>query len=98
VYDNINFMDRKRDERAGHAPKMISMTSAAQVICDEIPVTGLTQSMHDPSKPLRLKDIVLSPGITDADGLGARISTSLIADAVKRLFCHVFFSPYFLID
>ena len=78
-------MDRKRDEEAGHTAVYTSMTNAAHVVCEDIPCSGLTQSMHNPAVPLQLKDIVLSPGITGSDGVGERISASLIADAIRRL-------------
>ncbi|KAF1936288.1 hypothetical protein EJ02DRAFT_387630, partial [Clathrospora elynae] len=85
AYDNINFADRKRDEEAGHSVAFRSYTNAMQVICKDLPANGLTQDMHNPAIPLYLKDVVLGPGITDSDGIGVRITFSLIADAVKRL-------------
>ena len=85
MYDNINFLDRKRDEEAGHAAVYRAMTNASYVICEDIPTTGLFQSMHNPTRPLQLEDVALSPGITGSDGIGVHISTSLIADAVKRV-------------
>ncbi|KAF1936991.1 hypothetical protein EJ02DRAFT_478313 [Clathrospora elynae] len=84
AYDNTNFADRKRDEEAGHSVAFRSYTNAMQVICKDLPENGLTQDMHNPAFPLFLKDVVLGPGITDSDGIGVRITSSLIADAVKR--------------
>lgn len=85
AYDNINFMDRKRHEQAGHTPVYRSFTNAVYVICEDIPATGLNASMHDPTIPLNPRDVILSPGITGSDGVGPKISRNLIADAVKRL-------------
>ncbi|KAK0123584.1 hypothetical protein ONS96_000425 [Cadophora gregata f. sp. sojae] len=67
VYDNINFQDNKRDEVLGHVKTQEAMTTAAIIICPEIPITGLTQSMHNPTVPLAWKDIVFSPGISGLD-------------------------------
>jgi hypothetical protein len=78
-------MDRKREEEAGHEQAFRSFTNAMYVLCEDIPNTGLKQDIHDPTVPLRLKDVALSPGITGSDGEGSRISCSLIADAIKRL-------------
>ena len=85
AYDNINFMDRKWHEQAGHTPVYRSFTNAVYSICEYIPATGLNASMHDPTVSLNSRDVILSPGITDSEGIGPKISRSLIADAVKRL-------------
>ena len=86
VYDNINFMDRKRHEDAGHTASYRAFTNAAFVVCDELPADGLTQDMHNPSIPLSLRDIATSPALTGGDDIGRRVSSSLIADAVQRLY------------
>jgi len=83
VYDNINFKDMKRDEVIGNKSEMRSMTTAAVVICPELPPGGLDQSMHDPSKPLYLHDILSGPGISGGDDIGLKITRCLIADAIK---------------
>ena len=65
---------------------MSAMTTAAIVRCPELPPSGLTQAMHNPTKALHLRDILSSPGVSgNDDGLGVSISKRLIADAVKRL-------------
>jgi hypothetical protein len=70
-------MDRKRDEDAGHM--------AVYVECEDLPPAGLTQSMHDSTVPLQLRDIVTGPAIAGGDDVGPQVSRSLIADAVRRL-------------
>lgn len=65
---------------------MRAMTTAALVLCPEIPASGLRQSMHDPTKPLQLLDIFNSPAVLGEDnGVGIRITRSLVSDAVKSL-------------
>jgi hypothetical protein len=85
VYDNINFKDTKRDEVVGHKSHMCSMTTAAIILCPELPSSGLHQVMHNPTVPLRVHDIFSAPGISDDDSIGLDISRSLITDAIKRL-------------
>jgi hypothetical protein len=85
AYDNINFMDRKRDEDAGHTAVYRSFTNAMYVECKDLPTAGLTQDMHDPTVPLQLRDIVTGPGIAGVDDIGPQATRSLIADAIKRL-------------
>jgi len=89
VYDNINFKDTVRDEVVGHKSVMRSMTTAAIVICSELPSNGLRQDMHHPEIPLCIDDIFSSTGVSGDDhGLGARISANLIAEAIMRLHEH----------
>ncbi len=88
VYDNINFRDTKRDETLGHAATMRSMTTAAIIKCPELPETGLTQSMQDPSVELKVEDIFNSPALcgNDADrNIGPEITRYLISDAIRRV-------------
>jgi hypothetical protein len=76
-------METRRSEEAGHTKKMLSATTAALVLCPELPDTGLKQSMHDPTIPLEYMDIAaasLAGSEVDLD-----ISKSLIADAIKRI-------------
>jgi hypothetical protein len=84
VYDNFNFKDTKRDELLGHSATMRAMTTAAVVICPELPTSGLTQSMHNPILPLNMHDIFGSPAIS-GDNIGVEISRSLISDEIKRI-------------
>jgi hypothetical protein len=57
------------------------------VECKDLPPSGLTQDMHDPTIPLRLQNIVTvrGPAITGVDDIGPQASRSLIADAIRRL-------------
>ena len=65
---------------------MRSMTTAAIVLCPELPLSGLRQSMHNPTIPLRLEDILDAPSISGEDGgIGLNITRSLISDAIKRI-------------
>jgi hypothetical protein len=65
---------------------MQAMTTAALVYCPELPLTGLRQSMHNPTVPLNIHDIFGSPAISGNDrGVGNNITRSLISDAIKRL-------------
>ncbi|KAF2024854.1 hypothetical protein EK21DRAFT_77790 [Setomelanomma holmii] len=41
--------------------------------------------MHNPSVPLRLRDIVTGPALAGTDDVGVQVSRSLIAEAIKRL-------------
>ena len=78
-------MDRKRDEDAGHTAVYKSFTNAMYVECEDLPASGLTQDMRNPTIPLRLRDIVTGPAITGVDDIGPQASRSLIANAIKRL-------------
>jgi hypothetical protein len=84
VYDNLNFKDVKRDEVVGHTAEMRSVTTAAVVYCPDIPPTGLQQSMHDPTIPLRVDDIFNSPGISGSEH-APTITRALISDAIKKI-------------
>ena len=59
---------KKRDQVTGNTDTMRSMTTAAIVLCPGLPLSGLRQSMHDPTIPLRLKDILAAPSISGEDG------------------------------
>jgi hypothetical protein len=43
---------------------MTNLTTAAVVLCPELPSTGLLQSMHDPSIKLDVNEIYFAPGIS----------------------------------
>jgi len=65
---------------------MRAMTTAALVLCPELPPSGLRQSMHNPTIPLKLDNIFNSPAISGMDGgIGLEITRSLISDAIKRI-------------
>jgi hypothetical protein len=86
VYDNVNFKDTVRDEALGHTAVMRNLTTAAIVICPEIPDSGLQQSMHDGTKDLDIRDIFNAPAISgDDNGIGVRISTYLISEAIQKV-------------
>jgi hypothetical protein len=63
---------------------MQNLTTAAIVLCPELPVTGLDQSMHNPTIELSLHDILNGSAIS-GDDIGVEITRSLISDAVKRI-------------
>jgi hypothetical protein len=63
---------------------MEAVTTAAIVLCPDLPAGGLSQSMHDPSIPLSAKDIFAGPGIV-GDDTGLLISQHFIAEAVKSV-------------
>jgi hypothetical protein len=87
VYDNVNFKDTVRDEVLGHTAVMRNLTTAAIVICPELPDSGLQQSMHDGTKDLDIRDIFNAPAISgDDNGIGVRISTYLISEAIKKVY------------
>lgn len=84
VYDNMNFKNTTRHEVVGHRSKMEAVTTAAIVLCPDLPPSGLLQSMHNPSIPLSTRDIFNGPGIAgDDDGLF--ISRHFIAEAIKSV-------------
>src|SRR5467141_272965 len=65
---------------------MRAMTTAALVLCPELPPSGLRQSMHNPTIPLKLDNIFNSPAISGMDGgIGLEITRNLISDAIKRI-------------
>ena len=59
-HDNYSFVDRVRDQALGvpHST-MRSLTTSICAKCPHLPPTGLHQSMHDPSKPLDYKILVI---------------------------------------
>jgi len=82
----MNFKDTKRDETLGHTSKMSAMTTSAIIINRELPSSGLTQSMHDPTIPLELTDLFRSPGISgNNQDTNQKISKAVIARAIKGL-------------
>ena len=82
----MNFKETTRHEVLGHAAAMRAVTTAAIVICPELPPGGLQQSMHNPSIPLNVHDFFTAPSITGNDnGVGVAITSSLISDAVQRV-------------
>lgn len=84
VYDNMNFKETVRDESLGHKAVMTAMTTAAVVICPEIPPEGLTQDMHNPLYKLDASDIVESPGLRNV-ALHREIVISLLITAVNKV-------------
>jgi len=84
VYDNINIQDRVRHEDVGHRAGRIDATNASVYLCDDIPLDGLRQDMHNPSIPLTLEDVTWSVGL-EGDASELAIAQSHIADAVKRI-------------
>lgn len=80
AYENINFMNRKQHEQAGHTLVYRSFTNAVYVISENIPMTELNASKHDPTVPLNFREVVLSPGITGWDGVGPKIWRGLNTD------------------
>lgn len=90
-------MDKKRDEVVGNTGSHQSMTTAIIVVCPEIPLSGLTQDMHDPSVLLDFR-ISFLPGITGEDGfvgtaqnttgqllISTQITQYLITDCIARI-------------
>ena len=66
---------------------MWSITMAAIVLCPRLPLSGLRQSIYNPTILLRLKDILTAPSISGEDnGIGLSITRSLILDIIKRLY------------
>lgn len=64
---------------------MRAMTTAALILCPELPSSGLRQSMYNPAILLDLLDIYNSPAVGEGDDISTRITTSLISDAIKNL-------------
>src|SRR5690242_3774078 len=82
----MNFKDTKRDEVLGHTATMRNLTTAAIIICPDLPMSGLQQNMHDPTKELHEQDILNAPAISGNDnGFGVNISTYLISDAIRKV-------------
>ena len=62
------------------------MTTAAIILCPDLPATGLRQSMHDPTIPLDVFDIFNALVISGNDNeVGNDITRSLIVDAIRRV-------------
>jgi hypothetical protein len=81
----LNFKDVKKDEIIGHTTQMRAVTTAVLLYCPDMPSTGLQQSMHDPTIPLRLDDIFRSPGISGSEH-APTITRALISDAIRRIY------------
>jgi hypothetical protein len=63
VYDDFNFLDRVRDRALGSSRNMMqNLTTSLLLRCEDYPDDGLTQSMHGPSHPLQLTDILRASG------------------------------------
>jgi hypothetical protein len=59
VYDNFNFLDRVRDQALGSSRNIMrNLTTSLRLRREDYPDNGLTQSMHDPSHPLELNEIL----------------------------------------
>jgi hypothetical protein len=82
VYDNMNFESTVQDEHLGHTSKMETMTTAAIVLCPELPDKGLTQDMHDPSVQLSIDDILTNLCIDDTY---IEIQRGCIIQAINRI-------------
>ena len=77
----MNFKDTTRHEVAGHSSEFAAVTTAAIVECPGLPPTGLNQSMHNPSVPLALHDILEGPAVA-GDNHGPAITRGIIAMAL----------------
>ena len=84
-YDNFDFKDTIRDELLGHKAKMRNLTTSWVMICPELPATGLTQDMHDPTIQLQTMDILNSPAVCGGDDIGPKISTYHIVEAIRKV-------------
>jgi hypothetical protein len=63
------------------------MTIAAIILCPKLLTLGLYQSIYNLTIPLRLKDILAAPSISNKDGgIGLSITWSLISDVIKRIY------------
>jgi len=66
---------------------MRAIITIAIMLCPELPLLGLHQSIHNLTIPLRLKDILDAPSISSKDGrIGVNITQSLISDLIKRIY------------
>jgi len=71
----------------GHTATIQAITTAAIVLCPKLLPLGLCQGIHDPTIPLRLKDILNAPSISSEDNrIRVNITQSLILDALKRIY------------
>jgi hypothetical protein len=84
VWDNLNIKQEVRHEDVGHRRSQLDITNASVCIHPEMPEAGLHQSMHNPAVPLSLEDVVFSEGMHGSP-IDEEITSSLIADAVRRL-------------
>jgi hypothetical protein len=84
-YDNLDFKDSVRDELLGHKAKMRNMTTSWVMKCPELPATGLTQDMHDPTVQLDSLHILNSPAVNGGDERNPQISIAHIVDAIRRV-------------
>jgi hypothetical protein len=81
VYDNFNFLDR--DQALGSSKNVMqNLTTSLLLRCDDYPDDGLTQSMHDPSHPLELMDILRG---TLRDAVSKQWSRFLIVDSIRKV-------------
>jgi hypothetical protein len=85
AYDNMNFKETKRDESIGNQSSIQCMTTSVIVLCPELPLSGLRQDMHNPTIPLRYKDIRFSSGLRGGHGLQSNISKAIIFNALKTV-------------
>ena len=85
VYDNFNFLDRVRDQALGSSRNVMqNLTTSLLLHCEDYPDEGLTQSMHDPSHPLGLMEILLAPG-TQRDDVSKQWARFLIIDSIRKV-------------
>ena len=85
VYDNFNFLDRVRDQALGSSRNVMqNLTTSLLLHCEDYPNEGLTQSMHDPSHPLGLMEILLAPG-TQRDDVSKQWARFLIIDSIRKV-------------
>jgi len=71
----------------GHTAIIQVITIAAIVLCPKLPPLGLHQGIHNPTIPLRLKNILNAPNISGKDnGIRVNIIQSLILDTLKRIY------------
>jgi hypothetical protein len=83
VYDNFNFLDRVRDQALGSSKNVMqNLTTSLLLRCEDYPDEGLTQSMHDPSHPLELMDILQG---TKRDAISKQWSRFLIVDSICKV-------------
>lgn len=85
VYDNFNFLDRVRDQALGSSKNVMqNLTTSLLLRCEDYPDAGLTQSMHDPSHPLKLMDILQTRG-AQRDAISKQWSRFLIVDSICKV-------------
>jgi hypothetical protein len=87
VYNNINFIDTKRDKILGYRSSIKAIITVVIIIYPEILVDRLDQSIHNPYKKLDFLDILNTPAIcSNNNSIRAKITHSLIADTIKRIY------------